>query len=126
MAALVYSSYIHIYEYMLVMFCQIVASSHQPGLMRAEQITAWTRAQLRDDQFPLLKTEMEMNVDKAVLSFAGTMVLISAALAWLVGPVWLLLTVFVGLNMLQAGITGFCPAAMIFRRLGLPPGVAFR
>lgn len=67
-----------------------------------------------------------MNVDKAVLSFAGAMVLISAALAWLVGPVWLLLTVFVGLNMLQAGITGFCPAAMIFRRLGLPPGVAFR
>lgn len=67
-----------------------------------------------------------MNVDKAVLSFAGTMVLISLALAWLFGPVWLWLTAFVGLNMLQAGITGFCPAAIILRKLGLPAGCAFR
>ena len=66
-----------------------------------------------------------MNVDKAVLSFAGFMVLLSIALAWLVSDMWLLLTLFVGVNMLQAGITGFCPAAMIFRRLGLPRGTAF-
>lgn len=67
-----------------------------------------------------------MNVDKAVLSFAGIMVLVSAGLAYLVDPAWLLLTGFVGLNLLQAGITGFCPAAMIFRKLGLPAGCAFR
>ncbi|WP_029012756.1 YgaP family membrane protein [Niveispirillum irakense] len=66
-----------------------------------------------------------MNVDKAVLSFAGFMVLLSIALAWLVSDMWLLLTLFVGVNMLQAGITGFCPAAMILRRLGLPRGTAF-
>jgi Inner membrane protein YgaP-like, transmembrane domain len=67
-----------------------------------------------------------MSVDRAVLIFAGAMVLASALLAWLASPWWLLLTGFVGLNMVQAGITGLCPAAMAFKRLGLPPGPAFR
>ena len=67
-----------------------------------------------------------MNVDRAVLAFAGLMVLASLLLAWLVSPYWLLLTAFVGLNMLQASLTGFCPAAMIFRKLGLEAGCAFR
>jgi Inner membrane protein YgaP-like, transmembrane domain len=66
-----------------------------------------------------------MNVDRAVLTFAGSMVLLSAVLAWLVSPYWLLLTVFVGANMLQSAFTGFCPAAMIFRKLGLKAGSAF-
>jgi hypothetical protein len=66
-----------------------------------------------------------MNIDRAVLAFAGTMILASLALAWLVSPYWLLFTAFVGLNMLQAAFTGFCPAAMIFRRLGLREGCAF-
>ncbi len=66
-----------------------------------------------------------MSLDKAVMSFAGVMVLLSAALTWLVSPWWLLLTVFIGLNLFQAGITGFCPAAMIFRALGMKPGCAF-
>ena len=67
-----------------------------------------------------------MNVDRAVLAFAGIMILVSLLLAWLVSPYWLLLTVFVGLNMLQAAFTGFCPAAMLFRRLGLRAGSAFQ
>ncbi len=67
-----------------------------------------------------------MNVDKAVLSFAGAMVLVSLALSYVHSSNWLLLTLFVGLNMLQAGMTGFCPAAMIFKKLGLRPGNAFR
>lgn len=67
-----------------------------------------------------------MNVDKAVLSFAGAMVLVSVALSYVHSSNWLLLTLFVGLNMLQAGVTGFCPAAMIFKKLGLRPGNAFR
>lgn len=67
-----------------------------------------------------------MNVDKAVLSFAGAMVLVSVALSYVHSSNWLLLTLFVGLNMLQAGMTGFCPAAMIFKKLGLRPGNAFR
>ncbi|MDA8049194.1 MAG: DUF2892 domain-containing protein [Rhodospirillales bacterium] len=67
-----------------------------------------------------------MNIDNAVLSFAGVMVLVSVVLVWLVSPWWLLLTAFLGLNLLQAGITGFCPVAMIFKRLGVKPGTAFR
>lgn len=66
-----------------------------------------------------------MNVDKAVTVFAGVMVLVSLGLAQLYSPYWLLLTAFVGLNLLQAGFTGFCPAAMFFKKLGLPEGTAF-
>ena len=66
-----------------------------------------------------------MTIDNAVLSFAGVVVLTGLALGWFVSPWWLLLTAFAGLNMLQAGITGFCPAAMIFKKLGLRPGCAF-
>jgi len=67
-----------------------------------------------------------MNIDKAVTSFAGIMVLLSLALAQIHSPYWLLLTAFVGLNLLQAGITGFCPAAMIFKKLGFRSGCAFQ
>jgi hypothetical protein len=66
-----------------------------------------------------------MNVDKAVLMFAGAVVLIGLALGTFVNPWWSLLSAFAGLNMIQAGITGFCPAAMIFRALGLKAGPAF-
>ena len=67
-----------------------------------------------------------MNIDRAVLAFAACIVLLSAVLVWLYGPVWLLLTGFVGLNMLQASFTGFCPAAKIFKALGSKPGPVFR
>ena len=67
-----------------------------------------------------------MNVDRAVMAFAGTVVLLSVLLAQLVSPWWLLLTAFVGLNLLQASFTGFCPLAMILRKFGLAPGCAFR
>ena len=67
-----------------------------------------------------------MNVDRAVLAFAAVMILVSLPLARYVSPYWLLLTAFVGLNMLQAAFTGFCPAAMVFRKLGLKAGCAFQ
>lgn len=67
-----------------------------------------------------------MSIDRAVLSFAGFMVLLSAVLVWLVSPWWLLLTAFVGLNLIQASFTGFCPAAMIFKAFGAKPGCAFQ
>ena len=67
-----------------------------------------------------------MNIDRAVLTLAGTIVLVSVLLAVLVSTWWLLLTAFVGLNLLQSSITGFCPAGVIFRRLGLESGCAFR
>ena len=66
-----------------------------------------------------------MNIDKAVLAFAGFVVLLSLALGWLVNPYWFLLAAFAGLNMLQAAFTGFCPAAMVFKKLGLRGGNAF-
>lgn len=67
-----------------------------------------------------------MTIDRAVLAFAGIMVLVSALLVWLFGPWWLLLTAFVGANLLQASVTGVCPAAMLFKALGTRPGVAFQ
>ncbi|KQN96459.1 MULTISPECIES: YgaP family membrane protein [Stenotrophomonas] len=67
-----------------------------------------------------------MNLDRAVLAFAGVMILASLALAHFVSPLWLWLTVFVGANLLQASFTGFCPAALLFRRLGVPGGCAFK
>jgi hypothetical protein len=66
-----------------------------------------------------------VDVDRAVFAMAGSMVLLSLALAWLFSPYWLLLAAFVGANMLQAAFTGFCPAATIFRKLGLKTGSAF-
>ncbi len=66
-----------------------------------------------------------MNVDRAVLAFAWVVILTSLLLAWLVSPYWLWLTAFAGANMLQSAVTGFCPAAMVFRRLGLKAGGAF-
>ena len=66
-----------------------------------------------------------MTVDRAVLAFAGCMILLSVALTVWVAPWFVWLTVFIGLNLLQSAFTGFCPAAAVFRRLGLQPGCAF-
>jgi len=67
-----------------------------------------------------------MSLDRAVLAFAGCMVLASLALGYFVSPWWFLLTAFAGLNMLQSSLTGFCPAAIVFKKLGAKPGEAFR
>jgi ABC-type transport system involved in cytochrome bd biosynthesis fused ATPase/permease subunit len=67
-----------------------------------------------------------MNVDRAVFVFAGCVILASLALTLLVSPWFLLLTAFAGLNMIQAAFTGFCPAALVFKKLGCPAGNAFR
>ncbi|NLO80763.1 MAG: DUF2892 domain-containing protein [Xanthomonadaceae bacterium] len=67
-----------------------------------------------------------MNLDRVMFAFAGCMVLLSVALGHFVSPAWLLLTAFVGLNMLQAAFTGFCPAAKLFAKLGVRPGCAFK
>jgi hypothetical protein len=67
-----------------------------------------------------------MNLDRAVLAFAGSVVLISLSLGYFVSPYWFLLTAFAGANMLQAAFTGFCPAAMIFKFFGVKSGNAFR
>jgi hypothetical protein len=66
-----------------------------------------------------------MSIDRAVVAFAGFMVLASLALGWFVTPWWFLLTAFAGLNMIQSAFTGFCPAAIVMKKLGLKPGTAF-
>ncbi|PRX08380.1 DUF2892 domain-containing protein [Martelella mediterranea] len=66
-----------------------------------------------------------MSLDRAVLAFAGFMVLLSVLLTVFVSIYWLWLTAFVGLNLLQSAFTGFCPAAIIFKKLGIKSGTAF-
>lgn len=66
-----------------------------------------------------------MTIDRAVMMFAGFMVLLSLVLGFWVHPYWFLLNAFVGLNLIQASITGFCPAAIFFRMLGMKSGCAF-
>ena len=66
-----------------------------------------------------------MTIDRAVLALAGSMILFSLVLAHFVSPLWLWFTAFVGANLLQSAFTGFCPAALIFRRLGVKAGCAF-
>ncbi len=66
-----------------------------------------------------------MSIDRAVLAFAGFMILASLVLSQIHSPYWLWFTAFVGANLLQSSFTGFCPAAMIFRKLGLKSGNAF-
>lgn len=63
-----------------------------------------------------------MNLDRAVMAFAGAMVLVSVLLVHFFSDWWLLLTAFIGLNLLQASVTGFCPAAIIFSKMGVPGG----
>lgn len=67
-----------------------------------------------------------MNIDRAVFAFAGVMTLLSIALTHFVSPWFVLFTAFIGLNLLQSAFTGFCPAAIIFKKLGLSSGCAFR
>ena len=66
-----------------------------------------------------------MNIDRAVLAFAGLVVLISIVLGQFVSPYWYALTVFAALNLIRSSFSGFCPAAIVFRRLGLKSGNAF-
>ncbi len=66
-----------------------------------------------------------MTLDRSVMAFAGFMILLSLLLEQLYVPVWLLLTAFVGLNLIQTSFTEFCPAAMIFKRLAMRSGAAF-
>jgi hypothetical protein len=67
-----------------------------------------------------------MTLDRAVLAFAGFVVLLGIALSAFVHPYWIWLSVFAGANMIQASFTGFCPAATAFKALGVKPGAAFK
>ena len=66
-----------------------------------------------------------MTLDRMIFAFAGFMVLLSLVLTHFVSPWFWLLTAFVGLNLIQSAFTGFCPAAMVFKKLGIRAGCAF-
>nr|WP_321443833.1 DUF2892 domain-containing protein [uncultured Cohaesibacter sp.] len=67
-----------------------------------------------------------MCLDRTIFAFAGVMILVSVALTQFVSPLFIWLTVFIGANLLQSAFTGFCPAAIIFKMLGVKPGTAFK
>lgn len=60
-----------------------------------------------------------MTTENAIRILAGTLVLVSVSLGHYVHPAWLLLATFVGLNLAQSALTGFCPAEIFLRKLGL-------
>jgi hypothetical protein len=69
--------------------------------------------------------ERPMSLDRTVMMFAGVMILLSVVLTAFVSPLWMWFTVFIGVNLIQSSVTGFCPAATIFRKLGVKEGNAF-
>ncbi|OIQ65691.1 hypothetical protein GALL_527480 [mine drainage metagenome] len=66
-----------------------------------------------------------MTLDRAVLFFAGVMILLSLALTLWVSPLFVWFTVFIAANLMQSAITGWCPAALVFKALGVKGGCAF-
>ena len=59
-----------------------------------------------------------MKINDLVRLMAGSMVLLSVALEYFVSPWWLLLTCFVGVNLIQSAFTGFCPPSLVLNKLG--------
>ncbi len=57
-----------------------------------------------------------MSLENSIRMLAGTLVLLSLVLYYFVSPYWLLLTAFVGFNLLQSSVTKFCPAEIIIRK----------
>lgn len=59
-----------------------------------------------------------MSLENVVRVFAGLMVLISVSLTLTVHSGFIWFTVFIGVNLIQSAFTGFCPAALFFKKLG--------
>jgi len=59
----------------------------------------------------------EQKIQRYMRRIIGLLVLLSAALTYFVSPYWLLLTVFVGLNLLQFGFTDWCLMKSILERI---------
>lgn len=67
-----------------------------------------------------------MSIDRIVMAFAGSMILISIILVLIHSIYWLFFTAFIGANLLQAAFTGFCPLAIILKKMGIKTGMAFK
>jgi len=67
-----------------------------------------------------------MTIERIVLAVAGFFILLSVGLSYATdNQLWLLFTAFVGLNLLQSAFTGFCPLAIILKKIGKQSGAAF-
>ena len=60
-----------------------------------------------------------MTLDRAVQAFAGIMVIASVLLTKFVHPNFVWLTAFVGFNLFQSSLTGFCPLDSVLKKLGV-------
>ena len=60
-----------------------------------------------------------MSTERALFAFAGFMTLLSVALTHWVHPNFMWFTVFVGANLFQSAFTGFCPAVIVMKKMGL-------
>ncbi|MEE4174491.1 MAG: DUF2892 domain-containing protein [Xanthomonadales bacterium] len=67
-----------------------------------------------------------MTIDRIVMIFAGTVILVSLALSQLHSVYWLWLTAFAGFNLIQSAFTGFCPPAFLLKKMGFKPGSTFK
>ena len=71
-----------------------------------------------------------MSIERIVMAFAGVVIMLTIALGMAGSPIfhhqyWLFFTAFVGLNLFQSAFTGFCPLAIVLKRMGKKPGMAF-
>jgi hypothetical protein len=60
-----------------------------------------------------------MTVERGLRLMAGAFILLSLTLGYWISPYWYLFTAFVGLNLFQSGLTNWCPAMLILKKLGL-------
>jgi hypothetical protein len=72
--------------------------------------------------YVVMQLNKTMTLENTIRALAGTMILTSLTLAHYVSPNWLWLTAFVGANLLQSAFTGFCPAEILLRKLGVGKG----
>ncbi|MCM8776424.1 MAG: DUF2892 domain-containing protein [Candidatus Omnitrophica bacterium] len=67
-----------------------------------------------------------MSLERWIRLIAGTLILVSVALAVWVNPWWLLVTAFVGVNLVQSALTQWCLAEIILKKMGVKPGSSSR
>lgn len=67
-----------------------------------------------------------INIDRLVLGCAGSLIVVSILLGILVHPYWYALAAFLGADLAQASVTGYCPLAALLRWMGVRFGAAFR
>jgi len=62
-----------------------------------------------------------MSIERTVFAFAGGFILVSLLLSQIHDVRWLWMTTFVGVNLFQTAISGYCPLAKILKYAGLKP-----